>query len=236
MIALQARGLQRHYAGVHALRGVDLCLPEGQVHGLIGPNGAGKTTLLDLLSGRSLCDGDGHVELMGRDISRLDARQRRRAGLSRSFQRSEVFPSFTVAEQLRLAAAVDRVPASAWSDVMHTLELDGVAQHRAGDLSHGEQRRLDLALALAGQPRVVLLDEPAAGLSRGEAMALAGMLLRLAQQRGTTVLLVEHDVDFVFAVCSHVTVLHLGRVLAEGPAEQVRGDAAVIDAYLGRRA
>lgn len=231
--ALEGIGLTRRYGGFAALDDVSIRVRRGEIRGLIGPNGAGKSTLMDLLSGRFAAAG-GTVRLEGRDISRLPARARRRAGLARSFQRTNIFPDLSVGEQIRLAARA--TAADTGAEVMQALGLTALAAQRAADISYGDQRRLDLALALVGRPRVLLLDEPAAGLAMGESLALAALLRDLAARWQVTVVIVEHDMEVVFAICDSLTVLHLGRVLAEGTPDEVRAMPAVVTAYLGSSA
>jgi branched-chain amino acid transport system ATP-binding protein len=231
--ALEVRNATRRYGGFAALTNVDLTVRPGSVHALIGPNGAGKSTLIDVISGRA-ARGSGSVRLFGEDISRLDPAQRRRRGLSRSFQKTSVFPRLGVRRQLTLAA--ERVGGSDADQLLEVFGLAAVADREAGSIAYGDQRRLDLALALVGRPSVLLLDEPAAGLSFEESTHLAEHLRELARRWRVTVLLVEHDMDVVFAIADTVTVLQLGRVLAEGPPAAVRADPAVIRAYLGSAA
>lgn len=209
---------------------MDLAVPDGEIRGLIGPNGAGKSTLIDVLSGRA-DDWQGSVRLRGADISRLSAQQRRRSGLARSFQRTNVFPELAVREQLEVASWRAETPNV--DEVLHEMGLAAIAHMRAADVSYGDRRRLDLALALIGRPTVLLLDEPAAGLSMKESMALAELLRDLASRWKVTVLLVEHDMDVVFSICHRITVLHLGRVLAEGTPAEIRSIPEVVTAYLG---
>ena len=228
--ALEGDSLTRRFGGFLALDNVSIALRPGEIRGLIGPNGAGKSTLMDVLSGRG-GPADGQVKLFGRDISVLPARQRRRAGLARSFQRTNIFPDLTVAEQIGLATHAAETDNS--REVMEVLELAALADRRAADISYGDQRRLDVALALVGRPRVLLLDEPAAGLSMAESLNLALLLRDLAARWQVTVLIVEHDMEVIFSICSHLTVLHLGRILADGSPEQVRAMPEVITAYLG---
>jgi branched-chain amino acid transport system ATP-binding protein len=170
----------------------------------------------------------------GRDISTLTVQQRRHAGLARSFQRTNIFPGLSVLEQLEVAARKAEVRNV--GEVMTELGLTPLAQRKAADISYGDQRRLDLALALIGRPSMLLLDEPAAGLSMGESLALATHLKDLVSRWKVTVLLVEHDMDVVFAICDRITVLHLGKVLAEGTPDEVRAMPEVVTAYLGSTA
>jgi branched-chain amino acid transport system ATP-binding protein len=231
--AIEGRGLTRRFGGFTALNGVDIAVRAGEIRGLIGPNGAGKSTLIDVLSGRAP-HRDGEVLLNGEDISRLTPQQRRKRGLARSFQRTNIFPELTVAQQLHIASwAVD---AADVGEVLEALSLAALADIPAAEISYGDQRRLDLALALVGRPSVLLLDEPAAGLTMEESLALARILRDLASRWGVTVLLVEHDMQVVFSICDRISVLHLGQALAEGTVAEIRADQRVVAAYLGSQA
>jgi branched-chain amino acid transport system ATP-binding protein len=225
--------LTRRYGGFAAIRDVDIAVPRGEIRGLIGPNGAGKSTLIDVLSGRA-ARSEGTVFLEGRDISAMTVQQRHQAGMARSFQRTSVFPELTVQAQLEVAAMKAEVPNV--DEVMRELNLAHLAQRRAAQIAYGDRRRLDLALALIGRPRILLLDEPGAGLTMSESMALARHLKDLVARWGVTVLLVEHDMDVVFSICDRITVLHLGEVLAEGTPEEIRRRPEVVKAYLGSAA
>jgi len=229
--ALEGVGLTRRYGGFTALDDVTIALTSGEIRGLIGPNGAGKSTLMDALCGRGGGTTHGTVRFQGRDISSLSARARRRAGLARSFQKTNIFPDLTVTEQIGLAARAAERDNTA--EVIDALGLSEFADRRAADISYGDQRRLDLALALVGRPSVLLLDEPAAGLSIAESIVLARLLKDLARSWHVTVLIVEHDMDVIFAVSDRITVLHLGKVLADGPGAEIRANAQVVSAYLG---
>jgi branched-chain amino acid transport system ATP-binding protein len=231
--ALEGRGLSRRYGGFRALDDVSIALRRGEIRGLIGPNGAGKSTLIDVLCGRGGPSG-GTVTLEGRNITDLPARKRRRAGLGRSFQRTNIFPELSVGAQVALAAKA--VGADDYHDVLEALDLADVADRQAADISYGDQRRLDIALALTGRPPVLLLDEPAAGLSFGESLALADLLRTLAVRWGVTVLLVEHDMEVIFSTCDRITVMHLGRILADGTPDEIRTNPEVVKAYLGSSA
>jgi len=228
--AIEGDQLTRQFGGFRALKGVHLTVPRGEIRGLIGPNGAGKSTLIDVLSGRA-SRWSGTVKMFGADISAMTAQQRRRAGLARSFQRTNIFPDLTVIDQLELAARAAETPNI--DEIMAELNLTALAFRRAADISYGDQRRLDLALALIGRPKILLLDEPAAGLSIKESLELANCLKDLAARWGVTVLLVEHDMEVVFSICDRITVLHLGAILAEGTPDQIRGIPEVVTAYLG---
>ena len=234
---LQGDDLALHHGGVKAVDGVDMTLMSGQIRGLIGPNGAGKSTLIDAITGRKRLTR-GSLRLGGEDVSALDVVERRCRGLSRSFQRTSIFGGMTVRKQVELAARMMAVadPGADADDVLRELELLPVAAVRAADLGYGEQRRLDLALALVGRPTVLLLDEPMAGLSVSESLALAQHLKALTSGRDVSVLLVEHDMDIVFGISDVVTVLELGRVIAAGTPAAVRADPRVREAYLGSAA
>jgi branched-chain amino acid transport system ATP-binding protein len=231
--AIEGKGLTRRFGGFTALHGVDIAVRKGEIRGLIGPNGAGKSTLIDVLSGRAP-DREGQVLLNGENITRLNPQQRRKRGLARSFQRTNIFPELGVAQQLDVASWA--VKAADVEEILAALNLTQLADVPAGEISYGEQRRLDLALALVGRPSVLLLDEPAAGLTLEESLALAGILRDLATRWNVTVLLVEHDMQVVFSVCDRISVLHLGRALAEGTVTEVRADQRVVEAYLGSEA
>lgn len=232
-LAIEGRGLTRRYGGFSALDGVDLAVPRGEIRGLIGPNGAGKSTLMDVLSGRVRAPGN-MVKMNGVDVSGLAPSQRRRLGLARSFQRTHIFADMGIEEQVRLAARA--TPLDNTDEVLAALGLSALANQRAADASYGDQRRLDLALALVGRPDVLLLDEPAAGLSMADSLALAELLRDLAAKWQVTVLIVEHDMDVIFSICHRITVLSLGKVLAEGTAQEIRANPAVVTAYLGSSA
>jgi branched-chain amino acid transport system ATP-binding protein len=228
--AIEGIDLTRSFSGFFALNGVSIGVPRGEIRGLIGPNGAGKSTLIDVLSGRA-ARWSGRVKMFGEDISAMSAQQRRRSGVARSFQRTNIFPDLTVLDQLEIAARAAEIPNV--DEIMSELTLSALAHKRATDTSYGDQRRLDLALALIGRPKVLLLDEPAAGLSIKESLDLAHNLRDLAARWGVTVLLVEHDMEVVFSICDRITVLHLGNILAEGTPAEIREIPEVVTAYLG---
>ncbi len=234
---LQAEDVAIHYGGVKAVDGVSLTLTKGQIRGLIGPNGAGKSTVIDAITGRRRLTR-GRVTLGGIDVSAMGVVERRMHGLSRSFQRTSIFGQMTVRKQVELASHQMGVADSSAdaNAVLQELELLHMAESLGEDLGYGEQRRLDLALALVGRPSVLLLDEPMAGLSVKESQDLARHLKALTSRWDVSVLLVEHDMDVVFGISDVVTVFELGRVIAGGTPAEVRTDARVREAYLGSAA
>jgi len=242
--ALELRSVSKAFGGLRAVDDVALAVRAGERRALIGPNGAGKTTLFNLISGE-LPASSGTITLFGRDVTRAAAHRRAALGLARTFQVTNVFPSLTVLENCLLAVqalspvklAMHR-PLGRYADLharaRTTLEAVGLAD-RAGataqHLSHGEQRQLEIALALAGRPRVLLLDEPTAGLSPAESQLMAGLIKRL--DPAMTVLVIEHDMDIALEIVQHVTVLHYGRVIADGTREDVKANPLVREIYLG---
>ena len=234
---LQAEDVAIHYGGVKALDGVGITLEKGQIRGLIGPNGAGKSTVIDAITGRRKLTR-GTVLLDGEDVSHMGAVERRLRGLSRSFQRTSIFGGMTVRQQVELASYKMGVADSAADAdaVLKELDLDRLSHAIAEDLGYGEQRRLDLALALVGRPKLLMLDEPMAGLSVKESQDLAQHLKALTSRWEVSVLLVELDMDVVFGISDVVTVFELGRVIASGEPASVRANPRVREAYLGSAA
>jgi branched-chain amino acid transport system ATP-binding protein len=230
--ALRVRGLGKRFGGVRALDEVSLDLEAGELHAVIGPNGAGKTTLIHLLSG-ALAPSAGTIALDGRDITSLALHRRVRLGLARSYQVTSLFPNFTALENLALAVqgatgTDDRARAGAELDAVG---LGDRADRLAGELAHGERRQLELGLALATGARVLLLDEPMAGMGPDEAARILGLIGTLKRRR--TILLVEHDMDAVFRLADRITTLVYGRVIASGTPDAVRRHPEVRRAYLG---
>jgi branched-chain amino acid transport system ATP-binding protein len=242
---LRIEGLSKHFGGVPAVAEVSLDIARGEIHAIIGPNGAGKTTFLNLLSGE-LTPSFGQVWFKGRNVTGWTPDALARAGLGRSFQHSSVMENFTLFENVRLAAqsrsgASFRMFKSAdqLADVTKAaraaIEACGIVQPErlAGEVSHGERRQLEAAMLLAAGAEVMLLDEPASGMSRAETLELVAVLQRL--RGGRTILLVEHDMDAVFALADRITVLVYGKVLATGAPFEVRENPEVRAAYLGER-
>lgn len=234
---LQTEDVAMYYGGVKAVDGVSITLERNQVRGLIGPNGAGKSTIIDAITGRRPLTR-GVVRLRGEDVSSLGVLERRNRGLSRSFQRTSIFGQMSVRGQVELASykAGTPDPGADADEVLKELSLDHLGETIANDLGYGEQRRLDLALALVGRPTVLLLDEPMAGLSVRESLDLARHLKALTSRRDVSVLLVEHDMEVVFGISDVITVLELGRVIAAGTPNEIRTNPRVREAYLGSAA
>ncbi|MGE0501943.1 MAG: ABC transporter ATP-binding protein [Rhizobiaceae bacterium] len=230
---MEARGITCRFSGFVALDGVDIALRPGSISGLIGPNGAGKSTLINALSG-AISPTAGSVSLDSQDITRMSIVERKRLGLSRSFQKTNIFPDLTLRTQLAVATRAAAV--KNMDEVAEGLALTELLDVPARDISYGDQRRLDLALALIGRPKVLLLDEPAAGLTAAESRDLARTIKSLVQRWNVTVLLVEHDMEVVFSICEQLYVLHLGKLLTHGAPQEVRANKDVITAYLGSSA
>jgi branched-chain amino acid transport system ATP-binding protein len=231
---LEVRDVTVSFGGRHALEDVSLHIEPGTVTGLIGPNGAGKTTLFNVICGL-LPPDHGRVLLGDADVTRLAPFKRARRGLARTFQRLEPFGLLTVRENVRLAADVARRadPDAVADGLLDRLGVASLAHVRADRLPTGQARRVELARALATDPKVLLLDEPASGQDEDETAAFA-MVLREVAATGVAVLLVEHDVPLVMSVCSVIHVLDLGRLLASGTPAEVQRDATVLAAYLGQ--
>ncbi len=240
-------GLVKRFGGLAATDGVDLAVGEGELHALIGPNGAGKTTLISQISG-TLAPDAGHIRLQGQDITRLTMHERVARGLARSFQVTSLFRGFSVRDNLALAVQARsgssfRFFAPARNERALFEEADRLAQRvdlqdrldtQASVLAHGEQRRLEIALALATRPRLLLLDEPLAGLGPEESERMVALIESL--RADCSLLLVEHDMDAVFRLAGRISVLVAGKIIATGTPEQIRNHAEVRRAYLGDEA
>lgn len=233
---LQAEGLVKRFNGFAAVDHVDFALAAGEVRALIGPNGAGKTTLINLLAGQLRPDA-GSILLGKQDVTRWKVHRRARLGLARTFQIAALFPSLTVREHLEaalqaghLALVRQRVMEQAREEILRTCQLHEKLEVRAHELAHGDQRLLELALALARKPKLLLLDEPAAGLSPAETEAL---IQRIADIRDVAILIVEHDMQVVFRLAKRITVMHRGKILQEGSPEEIQRDPRVQEVYWG---
>jgi len=243
-VLLSCREITRHWGGLVAVDRVSLQLERGSVHALIGTNGAGKSTLINILSGE-VAPSSGSVELLGQDVTGWSQPRRAIAGLGRSYQRSTVYPTFTVFENCRLAAQARTQRPWAWwrdaqrceasaaaaADVLRRTGLDALSDRRAGLISHGHRRQLEIAMCLATQPQVLLLDEPLAGMGAQEVESMLALLGELKSQHA--ILLVEHDMDAVFRIADRITVLVNGAVIASDVPEAVRANPEVQTAYLG---
>jgi len=253
MALLETRGLTVRFGGNLAVSGVDLDVEAATITGLIGPNGAGKTTMFNLICG-VLQPSAGRVNLEGHDISKLGTYRRARRGIGRTFQRLEVFSSLTARENVLVGAEIrqgwarssptgpqllaphdDLALADEVELILERLGLSAVADMRVGQLPTGQARLVELGRALAVRPRVLLLDEPASGLDEPESEAFGELMIELAHA-GLAVLLVEHDMELVMRVCSVISVLDFGRIIASGPAAEVQQSPAVRVAYLGEDA
>ena len=241
---LRIEGLRKSFGALAATNDFSLDIPTGETHALIGPNGAGKTTLIAQISGELRPDA-GSIQFAGEDITALTIAQRVERGISRSFQISSILPEFTVLQNVAIAVQATeghsfRFHGDPWRDprvqdpalrCLEAVQLASKAHVIASELAHGEQRQLELAMALALKPRLVLLDEPTAGMAQEDARRIQALLRRL--KTGLTMLLVEHDMDLVFALSDRVTVMVYGKAVSSGPPEQVRADPVVREAYLG---
>jgi len=243
-VLLVAENLTKRFGGLAANQGVNLSLERGRVHALLGPNGAGKSTCINMLSG-DMVPTEGRIFYRGRDISGTGPARRSQSGIGRSYQRTNIFPRFTVFENVRLAAQSRRQ--GAWRIFADALADRGLAEQAeqaiaeagldkrrdtvAGTMSHGEQRQLEIAMVLATEAQVLLLDEPLAGMGSEESACMVELLLRLRPNRA--ILLVEHDMDAVFAVADTITVMVNGQVLESGSPAQIRASSQVQNAYLG---
>ena len=241
---LDIRKLRKSFAGFVAVGGVSLTVDTGQIAAVIGPNGAGKSTLFNLITGHIRPDS-GQVLLDGYDITGAPPHRICRMGIGRSFQRTNIFPKLTVFENLQAAFLVHfRRGGNFWSrsDALYRDEVDALlvsiglrdqARTLGGTLSYGNQKQLELGLALASDPQLLLLDEPTAGMSAGETRETIRLLERIAEDRGLTLLFTEHDMEVVFGIAEKIAVLHQGRLIANGAPAEVRNDPEVRRVYLG---
>lgn len=241
---LEVSDISKSFAGFRAVSGVSLTVDTREIAAVIGPNGAGKSTLFNLITGHLQPDS-GTVRLDGRDITGAPPYRICRMGVGRSFQRTNIFPQLTVFENLQAAFLVhhghgrnfwtraDGLYRDETAALLASIGLSGQEDTVAGTLSYGNQKQLELGLALASSPAVLLLDEPTAGMSATETHETIQLLERIAAERGLTLLFTEHDMEVVFSIAQKVAVMHQGRIIAEGRPEEVRGDPEVRRVYLG---
>ena len=241
---MEVRGVGKRFGAFVALNGVSLAFPAGQLTAIIGPNGAGKSTFFNVISG-AFAPSSGRVLFEGRDVTGLPQHAFARIGIAKSFQITNVFRQLSAFENVRVAAQMRRSrfellkPRTALAGLADTAEallervgLQGVSAKRAADLAHGQQRALEIAMALAAEPRLLLMDEPTAGMSPEETTSMMDLITRIAQER--TVVLVEHKMKLVMGICQRLVVLHHGELLAEGTPAEIRANADVKRVYLGQ--
>jgi branched-chain amino acid transport system ATP-binding protein len=241
---LSVEGLSKSYGGVHAVRNVSFALKAGEILALIGPNGAGKSTCFDMLNGQTT-PGSGRISLLGEDITGKKPRKIWRLGVGRTFQITATFPTMTVREnvQVALLSYVGQLfnlwistPRFARDEADRLLELVGMvgyAERPCGELAYGDLKRLELAIALANQPRLLLMDEPTAGMAPRERISLMRLTAQIAREQSIGVLFTEHDMDVVFEHADRILVLNRGTLIAEGSPAEVRGNPEVRAVYLG---
>ena len=243
--------VSKRFGGLSVLQDVSFAVPEGQVFGLIGPNGAGKTTVFNLITGL-LAPTSGAVEFQGRSLIGVEPHRITRLGLGRTFQNIRIFKEMTLIENVVVGMhahldyavagwlfslpgfrAQERQARERAHELLGWVGLDAKAHDTADNLSYGDQRKLELARALATKPKLLLLDEPVAGMNSGEKLALMDVITKIAK-RGFTVFMIEHDMRFVMGLCERIAVLNFGRIIAEGTPDEIKNNPDVIEAYLGR--
>jgi branched-chain amino acid transport system ATP-binding protein len=241
---LSVEGLSKSYGGVHAVRGVSFELKAGEILALIGPNGAGKSTCFDMLNGQTT-PGSGQINLLGRDTTGKKPRAIWRLGVGRTFQIAATFPTMTVRENIQVAlvsyhrqlfnlwASTPRFAPDEADSLLALVGMDGYANRPCGEIAYGDLKRLELAVALANQPKLLLMDEPTAGMAPRERIELMRLTARIARERSMGVLFTEHDMDVVFEHADRILVLNRGTLIAEGSPEEVRRNPEVRAIYLG---
>ena len=247
MTILQVEGLKKYFGGVHAVEDIFLQLQEREIRAVIGPNGAGKTTFFNAISGK-YPPTSGKVFLAGKDITGFPPHRISRLGLGKSFQVTNIFEGLTAFENVQAAVLSFKnkgwnflTPASRLKEIndevmqiLKAIGLEGKAHFPSTSLSHGEQRHLEIGLALGGRPRILLFDEPAAGMTPNESLQTMELIKKLVREKGVTILFAEHDMDVVFSVADRITVMHQGKIIAEGTPEEIKQNQLVKDVYLGR--
>jgi len=228
---LDLNGITKTFGGIHAVEDVTMSVASGEVRGLIGPNGAGKTTLVNLISGL-LAHSAGNLSLDGEPLDRLCAHQRAALGVARTFQNLRVFPSLSVAQNIDVARYSGRGSAMVDAAIAE-FGLSDKLNQSAGSLAYGQLRRLEIVRALALNPRVLMLDEPAAGMNEQETDALGRSLSWVRSHSDCAILVIDHDLKFIMSLCDRITVLNMGTVIAEGAPKDITKNQEVIDAYLG---
>ena len=251
MALLEVKNIYKSFGGVKAIQDFSLAADAGQIHGIIGPNGAGKTTIFNVISGVYPAD-QGSVTLNGQDITKIEQYKITRLGMGRTFQNIRLFKDMTVIDNVKTAmnsqmkysafSGIFRLPSyrkeedqvtARAMELLDVFGLSGQAGDLARNLPYGKQRELEIARALASSPKVLLLDEPAAGMNPTETQSLLEAVRLIRERFQVSVLLIEHDMSFVMGLCEHIIVLDYGRIIAEGPADEIRRNPKVIAAYLG---
>lgn len=245
-LILEISGLKKHFGGVRAVDGVDIGVCHGEIKAVIGPNGAGKTTLFNLISGR-LTPTEGNIVFAGRSLQGLEADKIVKLGVGRAFQVANIFRGLSVFENVQMSvltrhgkAMLPYLPLSrlgavreeTW-DILRLVGLHERADETAGVLSHGDQKRLDLAIALAARPQLLLLDEPTAGMAIAERYDIVHLVEKIVRDKGLSLVFTEHDMDVVFSISDHISVMHQGQTIAHGRPDEVREIPEVKRAYLG---
>jgi len=241
---LSIDGLSKSYGGVHAVRSVSFALKAGEILALIGPNGAGKSTCFDMLNGQTT-PSSGRINLLGRDTSGMKPREIWRLGVGRTFQITATFPTMTVRENIQVAlvsysrqlfniwGSTPRFAQAEASNLLELVAMDAYAERPCAELAYGDLKRLELAIALANRPKLLLMDEPTAGMAPRERIELMRLTATIAQEKSIGVLFTEHDMDVVFEHADRILVLNRGTLIAEGSPEEVRGNPEVRAIYLG---
>jgi len=249
MSMLEARNVSKHFGSLVAVREVSLTVAKGELRAIIGPNGAGKTTFFNLITG-FFPPTAGEILFDGEPVARLTAAERVKRGMGRTFQITEVFPQLTVHENVRIAAeaaagyglrlwlgsAASKIVAGTVEEMIEVTGLTAKTERVVGELAHGDQRAAEIAMALALRPRLLLLDEPTAGMGEQETYEITGLIRRLHRDKSYTIILVEHDMRVVFHLADRISVLEQGALLADGTPAEIAADPAVQAAYLGKAA